>query len=256
MHFSIITPTYKRVEGLKRAVDSVRNQIYPNWEMIIVNDSPKDESYDSFERNINDPRIRYLKNDKNEGVNFSRNRALDSISIHSEWVIFLDDDDYLSPDTLDNFVDLIKSHGDASWFITNRAHKDGTPITKFPKSDKWYSYAMDYLILRRGKGDATHCIETKKINEIRFSKNIKQAEEWLFFYQLGLKNKFFYHDHNSTITDGYDQNSGLNFRKRGRKNQLIAILVLAYEGTLLRIIYHPTFIIYIFMRFVRALVKP
>ncbi|MES3006063.1 MAG: glycosyltransferase, partial [Patescibacteria group bacterium] len=202
-----------------------------------------------------DSRIRYLKNDKNEGVNFSRNRALDSVSIHSDWIIFLDDDDYFAPDTLATFSDLIRVHGNTSWFITNRAYKNGTPITQFPKNNKWYSYVVDYLILKKGKGDVTHCIETKKTIGIRFSQHIKQAEEWLFFYQVGLKNKIFYHDHNSTITDGYDAKAGLNFRKRTRKQQFITLLVLAYEGTLLRIIYRPTFLIYLFMRLVRIVIK-
>ena len=255
MKFSIITPTYKRADKLIRAVNSLRNQTYTDWEMIIVNDSPAESDYLSFEQSINDSRIRYLKNEKNEGVNYTRNKALDAVSIHSDWTIFLDDDDYLAPDALETFCDLIRSYDNTNWFVTNRAFKDGTPTTNFPKSDKWYSYAWDYLILKKCKGDATHCIRTKEINEKRFLKNIKQAEEWFFFYQLGLKNKFYYHDHNSTITDGYNETTGLNFRKRNRKNEFKTILVIAYEGTINGIIYHPTFLIYLLMRLVRIIVK-
>lgn len=255
MKFSIITPTYKRADKLSRAVNSVRNQTFGDWEMIIINDSPTDTNYSEFEQVISDPRIRYIKNEKNEGVNYSRNKALDEVSIHSNWIIFLDDDDYLAPDCLETFHNLIRLHSNVSWFITNRAYKDGTPTTNFPESDKIYSYAFDYLITKKCKGDATHCIETKKINNIRFLKNIKQAEEWFFFYQLGLKNKFYYHDHNSTITDGYNEESGLNFRKRNRKNELKIILIIAYEGVNKGIIYHPTFLFYLFMRLVRIIIK-
>lgn len=256
MRFSIIIPTYKRAEHLKRAVNSVIEQTYADWEMVIVNDSPGDEPYHEFEQHISDPRIRYLKNQKNEGVNFTRNRALDSVSIHSDWIIFLDDDDYFSPDTLATFVDLIRKDGSTSWFITNRAYRNGRPVCEFPKSDKWYSYARDYLILKRCKGDATHCIETKKLGEIRFSKKIKQAEEWFLFYQLGLRVKFFYHDHNSTITEGYDARGGLNFRKRTRKNQLLTMLTLAFEAASLGFVYRPTFLVYTLMRLVRVIIKP
>lgn len=255
MKFSIITPTYKRADKLIRAVNSLRNQTYTDWEMIIVNDSPTENDYLPFEQSISDSRIRYIKNEKNEGVNYSRNRALDEVSIHSDWIIFLDDDDYLAPDCLETFCDLIRWKGNVNWFITNRAYKDGTPITDFPKSDKWYSYAWDYLISKKCKGDATHSIKTKEIINIRFLKNIKQAEEWFFFYQLGLKNKFYYHDHNSTITDGYSESTGLNFRKRSRKNEFKKILVIAYEGAITRIIYHPTFLFYLFMRLVRIVIK-
>lgn len=255
MKFSIITPTYKRADKLIRAVNSLRNQTFGDWEMIIVNDSPADTGYGEFEQTIADPRIRYFKNEKNEGVNYSRNKALAEVSIHSDWIIFLDDDDYLAPDALETFHELIRTCGDVSWFITNRAYKDGAPITNFPKSDKKYSYAWNYLITKKCSGDATHCIETKKINDIRFLKNIKQAEEWFFFYQLGLKNKFYYHDHNSTITDGYSEATGLNFRKRNRKNEFKTILVIAYEGSINGIIYYPTFLFYLFMRLIRIIIK-
>lgn len=254
MRFSIITPTCKRPEKLTRAVQSVLRQTYTDWEMIIVNDSPSDMGYREFASHINDARIHYHVNETNRGVNFSRNRALDAVTIDSDWIIFLDDDDYLAPDALETFHELIQSRGDAKWFITNRALKDGTPVTHFPKNNSWYSYAWSYLISKRCKGDATHCIETKKLQNIHFSKHIKQAEEWLFFYQVGLKTKIFYHDHNSTISDGYAA-AGLNFRKRTWMEQLETLSILAYEGAHLGFVYHPTFIIYLCMRFVRIFIK-
>lgn len=251
MKFSIITPTYKRSDMLIRAVKSVLDQTYTDWEMVIVNDSPDDTTYDSFEKTITDPRIIYLKNTQNAGVNFSRNRALDNLSKDSDWVIFLDDDDYLAPDALETFSKLIATHPDNKWFVTNRAYANGNPLTNFPKSDSAYSYAWDYLILKRCKGDATHCMATKSIANIRFSKHIKQAEEWLFFYQVGLKNKIFYHSHNSTFSDGYNEISGLNFRKRARMEHLKTFFTIIREGYDLRLLYHPTFLIYLFMRIMR-----
>lgn len=255
MKFSIITPTYKRKDKLTQAVLSTLHQTHTDWEMIIINDSPSDASYASFEKTISDPRIVYLKNAQNAGVNFSRNRALDDVSKNSDWVILLDDDDYLAPDALATFHNLITSHPDKKWFVTNRAFPDGNPVTKFPKSDVEYSYALDYLIFKRCKGDATHCIKKTLVNDIRFSKLIKQAEEWIFFYQIGLKSKIFYHFHNSTITNGYDNNSGLNLRNRTRSEQLKTLAKLIYEGAMLRLIYHPTFLIYLLMRLVRLYIK-
>lgn len=255
MKFSIITPTYKRANKLTRAVGSVLNQTHADWEIIIVNDSPDDTSYASFEKDISDPRIIYLKNEKNEGVNFSRNRALDSVSSDSDWIIFLDDDDYLAPDALKTFSELIFNHPSNEWFVTNRAFPDNISITKFPKSNTEYSYAWDYLILKRCKGDATHCIKTALVNNIRFSKLIKQAEEWIFFYQIGLKSEIFYYSHDSTLTDGYNESTGLNFRRRLKNEQLQTLSLIIREGLNLHLLSHPTFLIYLFMRFVRILVK-
>jgi len=257
MKFTIITPTHRRVEKLIRSVESALHQTYTDWEMIIVNDSPHDNSYQSFASSINDPRIHYHINDTNRGVNYSRNFAMDKSSSDSKWTVFLDDDDYLAPDALQTFHDLIVSNSDRKWFITNRAYVNGQPVTQFPSPDTDYSYIWDCLILKRGKGDVTHCIETKLLttNHIRFSKYIKQAEEWIFYYQISLKEKMYYHDHNSTITDGYDIHGGLNFRKRTRSEQLEAIFKFIYEGQQLHLLKHPTFIIYLLMRFIRLYIK-
>lgn len=254
MKFSIITPTYKRPEKLLRAVNSLLSQTHQDWEMIIVNDSPSDTSYKDFSSSINDARIHYHVNDSNKGVNYSRNYALDKVSADSRWVILLDDDDYFAPDTLQIFHNLILLHGDQKWFVTNRALTNGKPLTSFPKDNSLYSYAWEYLLLRRCKGDATHCIETKLLShhKIHFSSHIKQAEEWFFFYQLGLQEKMYYHDHNSTISDGYDASNGLNFRKRGFSEQLETLSILFYEGTSRKLLHYPSFIIYLCARFVKA----
>lgn len=254
MKFSIITPTYKRSELLRRAVDSVLNQTYKDWELIIVNDTPGDTSYLPFASSINDPRIRYYTNTTNRGVNFSRNFGLDNVSADSKWVIFLDDDDYLAPDTLKNFYDLTLLHGEKRWFLTNRALRNGTPLTLGAKDGTSYSYVFDYLILKRIRGDATHCIETKLINQnhIRFLKHIKQGEEWFFFYQLGRLARPLYTDHNSTISDGYDAESGLNFRKRSFEDKYTTLLKIIHAGTQEKILTFP-FFIYIFLRGIKLL---
>jgi glycosyltransferase involved in cell wall biosynthesis len=252
MKISIITPTYRRKNLLVRAVSSVLAQTYQDWEMIIINDSPFDREYDQFVASINDSRIRYFVNDANMGVNYSRNRALEKLSSDSKWVIFLDDDDYFAPDALKTFSNLILTHASVKWFITNRAFKDGSPLTRFPKDESFYNYARDYLILKRCKGDATHCIETKLITEhaITFSKKVKQGEEWFFFYQAGIRVPFFYYDHNSTISDGHDLPNGLNFRKRNIIERLDTIAKLFYEGVPKSLTRKATFSLYLLLHLI------
>lgn len=255
MKFSIITPTHKRSDKLTHCVNSVLNQDYKDFEMIIVNDYPNDLSYLDFEKNITDSRIKYFKNDKNMGVNYSRNFALDNLSKDSDYVILLDDDDWFANDTLLTFEKLIKENPDENWLVTNRAYENGKSLTSAPKNNTNYNYALDYLICKKFKGDATHCIKTNRIKNIRFSKTIKQGEEWFFFYQLGLKNKFFYSSHNSTISEGYDSVKGLNFRKRSHVERFKSVTRLFHEGFKYGLIYHPTFLLYITMRYISLIFK-
>lgn len=283
MKFSIITPTYKRADKLVRCVNSVFGQTYQNFEMIIINDSPDDSPYNDFEKNITDSRIKYFKTEKNMGVNYTRNFVLDNLSSDSNYVIFLDDDDWFANDTLSNFEKLIKENPNENWLVTNRAYEDGKPLTFAPKNNTHYDYAFDYLICRKFIGDVTHCIKTNEINaakafsdssdrkherllscfsrstsqkkNIRFSKKIKQGEEWFFFYQLGLKNKFFYTSHNSTFSEGYDMEQGLNFRKQSKVAKIKNTSRLFIEGVRIGIAYHPSFLLYIKVKILITIFK-
>lgn len=244
MRFSIITPTYREGDLLTRAVESLVHQTYKDWEMIIVNDSPFDSSYLTFASSINDARIHYRPNETRRGANYSKNKALRHVSADSKWVIFLKDTDYLAPDTLATLHELILVNQEKKWFVTNHAHKNGTPITKFPKTDNEYFYARDCLLLHRGRGDATHCIETKLATSATFPKHFKQGEEWFYFYQIGQQEKLYYHDHNSTVVSGREK------RKRTRGERFEEITKLLYEGAHLKLLYRPTFLIYIFYKYI------
>lgn len=255
MKFSIITPTYKRPAELMRAVQSVKGQSLPDWEMIIVNDNPGDGAVAAVAA-LGDTRIHVLENTANQGVNFSRNRGLDTVSSQSNWVIFLDDDDTLAPNALADVSSIIKA-GPSPWIVTARGTDSDTPTTT-GVGKKMYSYIWDYLILRRFKGDATHCISTDLINnsnhKLRFPTRIKQAEEWLFYSELGANTRFYYEPIVTTLTPGYGA-TGLNFRTRTLSEQLRLIPTIIREARGRGLYLSPAFWIYVKMRIIRAFVK-
>jgi glycosyltransferase involved in cell wall biosynthesis len=88
---SIILTTYNRPQFLPIAIQSVIDQTYINWELIVINDAGQDVKYiiDSFK----DDRIRYINKEKNTGLGSSRNTGLDNA--RGRYVNFLDDDDAL-----------------------------------------------------------------------------------------------------------------------------------------------------------------
>lgn len=253
-HFSVIIPTYKRADKVQRAVDSVLSQNYEHVTSIIVNDSPSDDSYTSCkEKYINNPKIVYLINEKNQGVNFSRNRALDHAEENS-WIVFLDDDDHLAPGALNMFASLINTHKKEHWFIANRATEAGTSLTKINKEGSNKNYALHFLLTKKYKGDATHCIRKNNIKNIYFPKTVPQGDEWLFFYELSTTTAFFYKNWNATLTDGYTDD-GLNYRKRSSAQQLKTLWSLFKEGASRGLYIHPTFLAYIILRLIRVFVK-
>lgn len=96
---SIIMPSYNTAQYIAETIQSVINQTYQNWELIIVDDCSTDNT-DIVIGEIKDPRIRYIKNEKNSGAAVSRNRALREAN--GRWVAFLDSDDLWKPEKLEN----------------------------------------------------------------------------------------------------------------------------------------------------------
>ena len=72
---SIIMPSYNTSQYIAETIQSVIDQSYQNWELIIVDDCSTDNT-DYVVSKINDQRIIFLKNKKNSGAAVSRNRAL------------------------------------------------------------------------------------------------------------------------------------------------------------------------------------
>lgn len=252
--FSIITPTFNRPEVLKRAVDSVLDQKYPYWEMIVVNDSPENLFYEEVENKYKDPRIHFFKNSENKGVNFTRNFALSKVSEDSSRVIFLDDDDYLASNALTDLAKYVEKYHEEKWIMTNRLEINGRFKTNAPKDLFHYQYANDYLIQKRIVGDATHCIEAHLAKSTNFSTCIKNGEEWIYFFDISQRSKLFYIDTNTTITEGYST-TGLNFRKRNFFEQMSVLRLIIIEGHSRHWLLKPSFIFFLLMRFVRAIVK-
>ena len=105
--FSIILPTYNRVELLKVAIASVLAQSYQNFELIIVDDGSTDSTKEVVS-GIKDERVRYFFQ-KNQERSIARNHGIDLAK--GKYICFLDDDDYYMPDFLSTFYDDLAQKG-------------------------------------------------------------------------------------------------------------------------------------------------
>ena len=98
---SIIMPSYNTAPYIRETIQSVLDQTYQNWELIIVDDCSTDNT-DEVVASTKDERIRYLKNEKNSGAAVSRNRALREAK--GRWIAFLDSDDYWETNMLEVMI--------------------------------------------------------------------------------------------------------------------------------------------------------
>lgn len=104
---SIIVPVYNVAQFLSITLDSILNQQYINYEIILINDGSTDESAEIAQRYAsNDQRIVFI--DKcNEGVATTRNKGLE-VS-RGNYIMFLDADDIIYPNTLDKIAAMLRT---------------------------------------------------------------------------------------------------------------------------------------------------
>ncbi len=103
---SVVLPTYNRARILKRAVDSVLNQTFTNFELIIVDDCSQDNTEDII-ATFSDPRIKYIKHKINRGGCAARNTGI--INATGKYIAFQDSDDEWLPTKLEKQVTCLKN---------------------------------------------------------------------------------------------------------------------------------------------------
>ena len=113
---SIVIPLYNKQYSFKRTVESVINQTFSDWELVIVNDGSTDRSGEIAQEVLEtDLRIRLI-NQTNAGVSVARNKGIEAAT--SNMVAFLDADDCWLPDHLMCLVTLYHLYPNFSWFST------------------------------------------------------------------------------------------------------------------------------------------
>lgn len=106
---SVIMPNFNGAKFLCQAIESVVNQTFDNWELIIIDDSSDDESLELIQRYADkDGRILLLNNEINSGVAFSRNRGISLAS--GKYIAFLDSDDVWLPQKLERQIELFNKY--------------------------------------------------------------------------------------------------------------------------------------------------
>jgi glycosyltransferase involved in cell wall biosynthesis len=107
---SVIIPTFNAEMYIRYTIDSIINQTFRRWELNIIDDGSTDRTLSMVELYAkNDPRIRVIQQ-SNSGVADARNRGFQESHPESEFVIFLDHDDILLPNSLDLLVQFLDSH--------------------------------------------------------------------------------------------------------------------------------------------------
>lgn len=107
---SVVIPTYNSAPLLKTALQSVFDQTYQNFEVIVINNFSTDNTVDVVD-SFDDERVRLI-NFNNEGV-IGKSRNIGIWESKGEWIAFLDSDDLWYPDKLERCVEAFRGHPEA-----------------------------------------------------------------------------------------------------------------------------------------------
>ena len=102
---SVIIPTYNRAHLISGAIQSVLDQTYQDFELIVVDDGSKDNT-EEVVKDFPDPRIRYIRLEENRGAAAARNIGIKAAK--GEYIAFQDSDDEWLPEKLEKQIEVFK----------------------------------------------------------------------------------------------------------------------------------------------------
>ena len=113
--FTVVIPLFNKERHIERAVRSVINQTFQDFEIIVVDDGSTDNSVEEVLK-IKDNRIKLIKQ-KNGGVSSARNKGIDESRF--EYIAFLDADDAWKPNFLESINGVIEQYPKAGAYCTS-----------------------------------------------------------------------------------------------------------------------------------------
>lgn len=130
---SIVTPAYNAGKNIADTIESVINQSYDNWELIIIDDCSTDNTLEVANNYAkNDSRIVILKQSKNQGVAVARNRGIEYAS--GKYIAFLDSDDLWHKEKLKKQVQFMHDNGYVLTYTDYQKFSDNGRFGKIMKA--------------------------------------------------------------------------------------------------------------------------
>jgi glycosyltransferase involved in cell wall biosynthesis len=173
---SIITPMYNAARFVGQAIESVLAQAYPRWEMLVVDDGSRDNSYDiAMAYAKKDSRINVLRQD-NAGSAAARNRALSRAQ--GRYIVFLDADDLLYASFLGAQIAFMKEKGARLVFASyDRVDEQGNACLRpFMAPEK-----VSYKQLLTSSANAIPCLtamyDAEKVGKYYFRPELKSLRD-------------------------------------------------------------------------------
>ena len=196
---SIVMPVYNAESYLKKSIESIINQTYPVWELILIDNGSEDDSYRICQEYAKkDERIWVMHQYQNKGVSAARNLGLEKVT--GKYATFLDADDWVAPDYLEQLNKMAQStQGDMlvcqfqKVYDAQRQEEEAILKEKEGQKPKYRlkTYNREEYISRCLLNGYTHCwgvfYKLSLLDGMRFQSKITIGEDVLFLIDTILK---------------------------------------------------------------------
>ena len=220
---SIVMPNYNCEKFIEETINSVVNQTYSNWELLIVDDCSKDNSVEIVKRYCEkDERIKLFVNQTNSGAAASRNLALREAK--GKWIAFLDSDDLWAANKLEKQLAFMAENGYKFSFtkysqIDENSQFTGRVVTGPKKVTRHKMFRYCYL------GCLTVMYDAEQIGLIQIPDNISKRNDYAMWLKV------------SKFATAYYLNENLAFYRRrvGSISHQSKLSLIQYHYRLFRI---------------------
>lgn len=194
--FSVVIPLYNKEKRIRECLNSVMNQTYRNFEIILINDGSTDSSLKIAKEIINNhPSTKVQVVDReNKGVSFTRNEGVQLASY--DYVCFLDADDIWLPNFLEKMSSLISEYPEADLYcLAHKVSKNGglPIIPAHGLSEGFKGYVNDFFqVSARGSvaKSSKVCVKKMAFSKVGgFPVGVVAGEDLFLWIQLALNGK-------------------------------------------------------------------
>jgi glycosyltransferase involved in cell wall biosynthesis len=207
--FSIIIPTYNRGELLRKSIESVINQTFSNWELLVIDDGSTDNTKDIV-LSYKDSRIKYIYQ-----VNAERSAARNNGIVHAmgTYVCFLDSDDYFTRERLQKLYNsIIALNSPVAFFYTAIVFDRPDGMWKRPEVERGKTGVFDFIATAT-IGNPQVCIHNNILQKHKYNPAFTIGEDMELWLRIVVDYEPIYLAEQYTVVALDHDDRSVNFRR-------------------------------------------
>lgn len=181
-HISVLIPVYNGADAIARALRSVQNQSYRDFEVLVLDDGSRDETAEIV-RGF--PEVQLITRE-NRGIGATRQELIERAT--GEWIAFIDHDDEWRPDKLAMQIEVAKDT------VLVHSRFKTRQLGKATKTTLWSpppnACVLDHLLPDNQVGTSSALIRRDAMLKVGFAQDLSKAEDWLAWFGLAALGDF------------------------------------------------------------------